>query len=167
MIGFYFLLVTLKCSSWLSLAGAIGYGFCSYVFIIFAAGHNSKAHAMGYIAPIICAFIMVYKGKRMLGAALFALIFSLQLYANHYQVTYYTGIALLVMGAFELADAIKNKTLADFSKSTAFLVVAGAIAILPNTTRLWGTYDYGKETIRGGKSELTSNHKEQDSKRIR
>ena len=163
MIGFYFLLVTLKCSSWLSLAGAIGYGFCSYVFIIFAAGHNSKAHAMGYIAPIICAFIMVYKGKRILGAALFALIFSLQLYANHYQVTYYTGIALIVMGAFELADAIKNKTLPDFSKSTALLVLAGAIAILPNTTRLWGTYDYGKETIRGGKSELTSNHKEQDA----
>lgn len=163
MIGFYFLLVSLQCSSWLSLAGAIGFGFCTYMFIIFSVGHNSKAHAMAYIAPVLAGFLMTYRGKRLLGAAIFALIFCLQIYTNHYQVTYYTGISLLVFGFAELMKAIKEKTLPDFGKSTALLIVAAGIAILPNTTRLWGTYDYGKETIRGGKSELSSSHNKKDA----
>jgi hypothetical protein len=67
----------------------LAYGFSSYFFIIIEAGHNSKAHAIGYMAPLLGSIILTLKGKRMLGAALTALFMGLELYSNHVQITYY------------------------------------------------------------------------------
>src|SRR5436305_825590 len=50
MLGFYILVVVLGIDVWLAIAGAIAFAFSSYFFIIIEVGHNSKAHAIGYMA---------------------------------------------------------------------------------------------------------------------
>ena len=57
LLGFYFLLVSLGIDYRLAIIGAIAYAFSSYFFIIIEAGHNTKAHAIGYVAPILASFI--------------------------------------------------------------------------------------------------------------
>ncbi len=52
-VGFYILLITMGVSPALALVGALGYGLTTYLFIIIEAGHNTKAHAMAYVAPVI------------------------------------------------------------------------------------------------------------------
>ncbi|MDO9512165.1 MAG: YfhO family protein [Bacteroidales bacterium] len=152
--GFFILLLVLGLNPWLAAAGAFAFGLSSYFFIILEAGHNSKAHAIAYMAPVVAGIILTYRGKLLLGGIITALFLSLQMFANHLQITYYLAIIIAFIAAAQCADAIKEKALPYFFKASGILVLSAFLAILPNITNLWSTWEYGKETIRG-KSELT------------
>lgn len=155
-IGFFILLMVLKVDPWLAMAGALAFTFSSYFFIILEAGHNSKAHAIGYMAPVLAGILLTFRGKYIAGGLLTALFLALELRANHLQITYYLALMVITLGIFELISAIKAKTLPAFAKTTGLLVVAALFALSTNITNIWATWEYGKETIRG-KSELTTN----------
>lgn len=155
-IGFFILLMVLKVDPWLAMAGALAFTFSSYFFIILEAGHNSKAHAIGYMAPVLAGILLTFRGKYIAGALLTALFLALELRANHLQITYYLAMMVVALGIFELITAVKTKTLPAFAKATGLLVVAALFALSTNITNIWATWEYGKETIRG-KSELTTN----------
>ncbi|MEI7595142.1 MAG: YfhO family protein [Bacteroidota bacterium] len=162
MIGFYILLLTLKVDKWIAIAGAIAYGFSSYFFIILAAGHNSKAHALGYIAPVFAGIILTYTGKRLLGAVLFALALALQIGANHLQITYYLAMTIVVYGIVEFAYSLKEKKFNEFFRSSLALLAASIISIGVNVAILWTTSEYSSFSTRG-KSELTTNNQQKTS----
>jgi len=155
MIGFFILLMVLGVNPWLSIAGAIAYGFSSYFFIILEAGHNSKAHAIGYMAPVLAGILLAYRGKYLAGGILTMFFLALEIRAGHPQITYYLMLLVLILGIVELVNAIRSKNYLHFSKATGVLVIAAVIAVLTSLTSLWATYEYGKYTIRG-KSDLTS-----------
>jgi hypothetical protein len=140
---------------WLAIAGAIAYGFSSYLFVCLSAGHNTKAYAMAYMAPVIGSVVYSFRRNLLTGASLFALFLSLQIMANHVQITYYTGIIVLVFGIFELIHAVKSRMIPSFLKSLGVLVVAALIAFSVNFASLYSTWEYSKESTRG-KSELTT-----------
>ncbi|MFT7153701.1 MAG: hypothetical protein ACI9Z7_000759, partial [Alteromonas macleodii] len=155
MAGVYFMFLMMGVGWRYALVGAIGFGMASYSVIIIEAGHNSKAHAMAYMAPVIGSILLTYKGRYLLGSALLALFLSLELATNHLQITYYLLLVVLILGAVKLVYAIKNGELPNFVKATGLMVVAALIAIGPNISALWTTADYGEETMRG-KSELST-----------
>lgn len=155
MIGFFILLMVLGVNPWLSIVGAVAYGFSSYFFIILEAGHNSKAHAIGYLAPALAGILLTYRGKYIAGGILTLLFMALEIRAGHPQITYYMGLLVLIFGAVELVNTIKEKNYLHFSKATAIVVIATLLAVMTNITSLWATWEYGKYTIRG-KSELTT-----------
>lgn len=155
MLGFFILLMVLGVNPWLSIAGAIAYGFSSYFLIILEAGHNSKAHAIAYMAPALAGMILTYRGKYLAGGIMTLLFLALEIRAGHPQITYYLMLLVLVLGITEFAGAIRTKTLPHFSKATAVLIATASIAVLTHITNLWATYEYGNYSIRG-KSELTS-----------
>lgn len=155
MIGFFILLVTLKVDLWISFAGAIAFAFSSYFFIILEVGHNSKAHAIGYMAPVLAGIILTYRGKYLLGAALTALFLALELFTNHVQITYYLMILVILFVVTEFIFSIREKRLPSFIKASSLLVVAAILAVGTSFSNLWATSEYGKDTIRG-KSELSS-----------
>lgn len=154
-IGFYILLISLRVNPWLAIAGSLAFTFSSYFLIILEAGHNSKAHAIGYMAPVLAGIMLTYRGKIFGGSLLTALFLSLEIKANHLQITYYLMIIVLILVICILIGAIKKKAINSFVKASAFLVVATILAVATNITNLWSTWEYGKETIRG-KTELTS-----------
>jgi hypothetical protein len=154
MIGFYIALLLFGLNPWISLIGAIAFGFSSYNFIIIAAGHNTKAVAIGYMAPMIGALYHAWKKNLWIGSAFFALFLALQIYANHLQITYYSLLTILIFGIVELYFAYKGKRLHDFLKRSGVITAFAILAIAANTERLWTTYEYGKFSLRGP-SELT------------
>lgn len=156
LIGFFILLRTLKMNIWLSILGAVAFAFSSYNFIIISAGHTNKAIVIGLLAPTLAGAMLAYRGKLWQGAALFSLFLALQLKANHFQMTYYFGLGVIIYGIFMFVEAIKNKSLLAFAKSTAVIIVAAVIAVGVNITPLWLTKEYADETIRG-KTELNLN----------
>lgn len=154
-LGFFFLLLVLKIDPWLSIAGAIGFAFSSFFFIIIGAGHNSQAHAIGYIAPVLAGIILAYRKNYLWGGIITAVFFSLELYAGHPQITYYMLLLAGIIGLAELVSAVRDKWIPAFLKATVILMIAGFFGVANNATNLWATWEYGKYTIRG-KSELTT-----------
>ncbi|MEZ4825974.1 MAG: hypothetical protein R3C61_06725 [Bacteroidia bacterium] len=147
--GFYFLLASLRVNPWLSAMGAAAFAFSSYFFIILTAGHTSKANAIAYMAPVIAGVLMAYRGKPLLGAAVTAFFLALELTVNHYQITYYLAIVIGMLGIAFLIDAIRNKEIPAFAKTSGALIIAALLAIGPNAGRIMTTAEYAAETMRG------------------
>jgi hypothetical protein len=162
MLGFFILLLVLKVDKWLSIAGAIGFGFSAFFFIVIDAGHNTQALAIGYMAPVLAGVILVCRGKYLLGGAITGLFMALELLCNHVQITYYLILFLMIYVGFEWVARIKQKEYKDIFKSFAVFIIAGVLALGCNITNLWNTYEYAKYTIRGP-SELTSDKQNQTS----
>jgi hypothetical protein len=155
MLGFFILLLVMKVDKWLSIVGAIGYGFSAFFFLIIDAGHNTQALAIGYMAPVLAGVILVCRGKYLLGGSLTALFFGLELVCNHPQIAYYLALMCAIYALFEWVVRFRNKEYKEIFKGMAVFIIAGALAIGCNITNLWNTYDYAKYTIRGP-SELSS-----------
>jgi hypothetical protein len=156
LIGFYIALLLLRINPWLSIVGALAFGFSSYFFIIIAAGHNTKALTIGYMPVIIAGIIHAYRKSILLGAILTGLFLSLQIEAKHPQITYYTAITVILYGLFELYSFWKSEKPVRFFKITLFLLIAVFLAAGSNMANLWTTYEYSKYSMRG-ESELERN----------
>ncbi len=154
-LGFFILLLVMGVDPWLSIAGATAFAFSSYFFIIIDAGHNSKAHAIAYMAPVMAGIILTMNRKYLWGCLMTAVFLSLEVKANHPQITYYLAMIAVLYGLAKLIDAIRVKELTPFLKGVGILLIALVFAVLTNITSLWATWEYGKYTIRG-KSELSS-----------
>jgi len=153
-LGFFVLLLVLGVDVWVSIIGAIAFALSSYFFIILGAGHITKAHAIGYMAPVLAGIIWTFRGEYLKGAVLTAMALGAEIMSNHLQITYYLLILVLIYGFYELYENFKNKTMGHFFKATGILVIAAILAVGVNFTILWGTYEYGKHTMRG-EPELT------------
>ena len=159
---FYLMCILLGVNPWLSLAGALAYGFTSFFFVVFEAGHVTKSHTIAYIALMVAGILLTYKGKRLTGAMFSTLALSLLIMANHLQMTYYAGILVMIIAIVYFIYAVREKTILPFFKSSGILVAAAVLAIGMNISNLWPVYEYSKDTTRG-KSELTSDlHKKSD-----
>src|SRR5665647_2632131 len=154
MLGFYIMLLLFRVNPWLAMAGAIAYGFTSFLFVSLSAGHNTKVYAMAWMAPVVGSAVYAFRTDGFKGAALFSLFLSLQIMANHFQITYYTFIILIVFCVYELIDVIKRKTFPSFLKSLGLLVAAAVIAVGVNFASVYSTWEYSKESTRG-KSDLS------------
>lgn len=149
MLGFFILLLVLDCKIWISFIGALAYGFTSYLFIVIGAGHNSKAVAMAYMAPVIAGILLTYKGKYLWGTVLTAIALALEIRAGHLQITYYLLLIVICIVIGELVEAVRKKKYMHFLKASGILAAVAIIAILTCTTTLYANYEFGKETMRG------------------
>lgn len=155
LLGFYILLLNFRVNPWLALVGSIAFTFASYNFIIIAAGHNSKAITIAYMAPLIGSVFQTFRYKKIPGALLTAFFLSLAVRANHIQILYYTLFILLVFGIVELVYAIREKQFVSFLQSTGLMVAALVLALGMNATSLLTTAEYSKYTMRGASNGLT------------
>lgn len=162
LLGFYILMRAFRASPLISALGAIIWAFSSYFFIIIAAGHIWKFITLAYIPPTIAGLVYIYRKKYLLGALLVMIFVAFQISANHIQMSYYFFFPMLFMVIAFGVDALREKKLADFAKSTAVLLVAGLVGVAANASSLYHTWEYSKETMRG-KSELSHHGAENKS----
>ncbi len=154
MIAFYILLICFDLSPWLSIIGAIAFGFSSIFMLYLEAGHNSKVHAIALLPAVIGSLLLAYRKNYKIGAVLLSFFICLEIAANHLQMTYYSLFLIAMIVIVEFVIYIKDKQLVKFFKISSILVVAVILGILPSFSNLYTTYEYGKHSTRG-KSELT------------
>lgn len=136
-----------------AVVGALAYGLSTYFLLIIGAGHITKMWALVYAPLMMGGAWMTLRGAVWPGAALTALAASLEIGANHPQITYYF---VLAMGLFWLSEgiaALRERRTGDFARRTALLAAAGLVALASNFAPLWYTAQHTGDTIRGG-SEL-------------
>lgn len=154
-ICFYFLCIVLRVNPWVAILGALAYAYSTYDPVIIMVGHVTKMAAMGYAPAVLGAFLLILQKRYWTGTALLILFSFFMISQNHVQIVYYT---LLIALAIAIAYAIK----AFKEKETVHLFIAGALAIFAGVVGLGAsaitlvpTAEFAKETMRGGRSELT------------
>ena len=155
MVSMWLMLLIVGINPWVGIVAALAYGLSTYFLLIIGAGHVTKMWALVYAPLMMGGAWMTLRGNVWCGAALTGLAASLEIGANHPQITYYF---LVAMAAFWISEGIlsfREGRLRDFSLRTAALVAAGILAVGSNFSPLWYTARHSKETIRGG-SELAA-----------
>jgi len=155
-LGFYGLLLVLKTDPLKAFIGAIAFGFSTYLIIILGVGHNAKAHAIAYMPLVIAGFILVFQKKYIWGGLLTMFAVALEINANHFQMTYYLLIFLLILSGYFAFNFITEKEYKPLLTAIGVLAVAGIFAIGANSTNLMATSEYAKFSTRSN-SELTFN----------
>lgn len=153
LLGFYILLRAFDFRQSLAALGSLLWAFSTYFLIIIAAGHIWKVMALAYLPPMIAGVVLAYRGKLLWGFVVTAIFTAFEIKANHVQMTYYYLFIILFMVAAYLVKAIREKQLQTFLKASAVLLAAAAIGIAINSSNLYHTWQYQKESMRG-KSEL-------------
>ena len=111
--------------------------------------------AIAFMPWVLAALVFTYKSRhKLLGAVLFGLALSLQIKANHQQITYYLAIMVLLYGLMELIHAIRSREWKPFLVASALLLMLGSAGIATNVNKLLPLAKYTPNTMRGG-SELS------------
>ena len=152
--------VLMGVNPWIGIIAGLAYGLSTYFFLIIDAGHITKMWALVYAPPLVASVWYALRKNAWLGAALAALFGSLELGANHPQITYYFLIACAALWLSELWYAYREKALKAFGRATALLAVAAVLAAGSNFSPLWYTFKHQKYTTRGVTEAVT----EEDSR---
>ncbi len=151
----YFLLMVLRVNPWLGIMGAIAYAYSTYDPIIIAVGHDTKMVCIGYAPGVIAALMLIFQKRYIIGTVLTSLFAAMILWQNHIQITYYTLITALAIGIAYVVHAVRDNRLKDAVVAGALALFAGLVALGVNIINIWPMNEYVKETMRGGRSELT------------
>ena len=156
MLSFYLLIISLKINYKYALFGSIAFGFSTYLIIILGVGHNTKALAIGYLPLIIMGVLMIFKKDFLKGFLITSLALGLQIHSNHYQITYYTLIVIMIMFLVLFIDLIKKKDFKIFFYCLSTFTFSSIIALMMNASGLLSTKEYSEFSTRS-KSEITIN----------
>jgi hypothetical protein len=147
-LGFFVLMSVLKIDPLKAFFGALAFGLSTYLIVILGVGHNAKAHAIAYMPMVIAGVIMVFQRRYVAGGLLTLLATALEINANHFQMTFYLVLLLLVMGVCFLIPIIKNKEFKHLGLSIGTFFVAVLLAVGMNATNLMATAEYAKYSTR-------------------
>lgn len=153
-IGFYILLLCMKVDYRLAFLGSIAFGFSTYLIIILGVGHNAKAHAIAYMPLVLAGIIAIFRNRNIWSFLLLTIAMALEIQANHFQMTYYLLLLVIILGVAYLVDAFRKNLVAHYFKSLGIMVVAVILAIAANATNLLATSEYTQFSTRG-ESNLT------------
>ena len=171
LLGAFLLMLALGIDKFLAVGGAIAVTFCSYNFQIIQVGHNSKMQALALLPWALAAVIFTYRKAlkdgdgwkswlpgTVIGSVLFSLALSMQIKANHQQITYYLALMIAVFVIALFISLVSSKEgragIGRFFAASALLLAVGLVGIGTNTIKLAPLYEYTKYTMRGG-SELS------------
>ena len=172
LLGAFLLMLALGIDWKIAIGGAVAIAFCSYNFQIIQVGHNTKMQAIAFMPWALAAMVFTYRSalgklssdkdskgylpKTVLGAVLFALAVSMQIKANHQQVTYYLALIILIYALVLLVDILwkHREKFSRFIVASLLLLFIGGVGIATNVNKLLPLYKYTPHTMRGG-SELS------------
>ncbi len=150
MIFMMVAVVLMGVNPWIGIIAGLAYGLSTYFFLIIDAGHITKMWALVYAPPLVGAVWYALRKNMWVGSALAALFGSLELGANHPQITYYFLFACIALWISEFVCSIVAKRLKKYLLATAMLAVAAMLAVGSNFAPLYYTLEHKDATSRGG-----------------
>jgi len=156
LLSAYLFLLIIKMPVPIAVFGAFAYALSTYLLIILQVGHNTKAQALAYMPLVIGGMYLILSDQRPRGFILTVIALSMQIRANHYQMTYYMLLLMLVFVIVYGIQALKRKTLKTFIHQFFLLILVGIMALGLNAPPLLATMEYTDFSTRG-KTELKLN----------
>lgn len=156
LLSSYVLFIVLRFNWKLALFGSFAFGLSTYLLIILQVGHNTKAMAIAYMPLALAGFFSLINKKWPAGFILSVLGLGLNIRANHYQMSYYLLILLIILSISYVVYSIKKRNIKSTIVSLSVFFIGGLIALGLNATPILATSEYSKFSTRNG-SELSIN----------
>lgn len=156
MIGFYILMLILGLSPLVSAIGAVFFAFSTNNLVLFEAGHMTKLSAVFSIPLFLAGVILTFRKHYLYGFLIFSIGLAINILHNHLQMTYLLGILTAILMVFYFFKYLREKELMHFVKVSLIFVAGAILAVATSSSKIWTTYEYSQETMRG-KPILTSN----------
>lgn len=161
---FYLLCIVIGLNPWVSIFGGIAYAYCSYDPVLIAGGHDTKLLSMAYAPAVMAGIQLIFKRNYWLGSALLLVSGILMLGQLHQQIVYYTLLMIVFMTVPFVIKCIREKSIKHLALSAVLSIAIGAVILGTMALVYWPTYEFSKETMRGGRSELTQKEKKNETK---
>ncbi|HEY6899074.1 MAG TPA: hypothetical protein VI233_00465, partial [Puia sp.] len=155
-ISFYILMMALRVNPWIGVLAALAYAYSSYDPIIVVTGHVTKMLAIAYAPGVFAGLWLLFQRRWMGGLALFTLFFALQMSSNHLQIVYYTMIGIGIMVLFYFIDTVRKGQAMNALIAVGLVAVGSLLGYGTNALGNLPVQEYSKETMRGGRTELTT-----------
>lgn len=149
MIGFYLLLILLGISPLLSAFGAIVFAFSTNNLVLFEAGHMSKLASIFSIPLFMAGVVLTFKKKYLFGGLLFSIGLAINILHNHLQMTYLLGLLIGILMIFYFFKYLRENELMHFWKVCLIFLFGAGLAMATSASKIWTTYEYSKDTMRG------------------
>jgi hypothetical protein len=153
-ICFYFLCIVVGVNPWVSIMGAIAYAYSTFDPIIVAVGHNTQMLSIGYMPAVLAGLLLLLQKKYWVGFGVTAFFATLLIGQNHLQMVYYTLLIALIICVCLIIKSYKENRTASALKGMGLALIAGILGLACNAVSMMPTYEYAKESMRGGRSEL-------------
>jgi hypothetical protein len=154
-VAFYFLCMVFRLNPVIGAFAAIAYAYSTFDPIIIAVGHNTQMMAIAYAPAVIASLLLIYQKKYLAGGTLLALFFGLQVSTQHIQVVYYTTITMGLISIAYLVQSARDKQVKNVLPGFGIALLAGLVGLGTFAVTWLPLQEYAKETMRGGKSEIT------------
>ena len=161
---FYLLCIVVGVNPWISILGGVAYAYCSYNPVLIAGGHDTKLLSMAYAPAVLAGIQLIFKQKYWIGSAVLLTSGILMLGQLHQQIVYYTLLIVVFMTIPFIINCIKEKNIKHLAISAIISIGIGAVILGTMAMSYWPTYEFSKETMRGGRSELTQKEKKNITK---
>jgi hypothetical protein len=155
-ICFYILTQVFGLSLLISILSSIAYGYATFNPILASVGHDTELIAIGYLPAVIAGVILILRGRYLAGTTLMIIFFTLEVSIQHLQIIYYTGLIIGMIAIIHLITNWKENKIRHFLFSYLLIAFSILIGMLNYAYILLPTSEYSKETMRGGKSQLTA-----------
>jgi hypothetical protein len=163
-VCFYILMLVLRINPWIGVLAALAYAYSTYDPVIIVTGHVTKMQAIAYAPGIFAGLFLLFQRKLIWGTVLMMLFFALQLSTNHLQIVYYTLLSMGVLTLFYIVHAFIQGQGKDAALVIVLACFAGLVGFGTSTLGNLPVQEYSKETMRGGRTELTNSSSKLESK---
>ncbi len=156
-LSFYILCIVAGIKPWVGILGGLAYAYSTYNPIIVSVGHNTKMLSIAYAPAVIAGVLLLFQKKYLAGLLMTAFFSAVMIGQNHFQIVYYLLIIIAAMSIGFIVHSFKNNELKNGLIATTLALIGGIIGLGINAGSIMPTYDYAKETMRGGVSKLSLN----------
>lgn len=163
-ICFYFLCIVVRVNPWLGILGGLAYAYSTFDPIIVSVGHDTQMISIGLAPAVLAGILLLLHKKYWAGFAITALFSALLIMQGHLQIVYYTLMIAGIMVIAFCVKAYKEKQIKVALKGVSLALIAGIIGLATNAMSMMPTFEYAKESMRGGRSELTLGDSNQKTK---
>ena len=161
---FYLLCIVIGINPWISIIGGVAYAYCSYNTVLIAGGHDTKLMSMAYAPAVLAGLQLIFKQKYWIGSAVLLTSGILLLGQLHQQIVYYVLLIVIFMTVPFIIKCVREKRVKHLILSGVLSIGLAAVMLGTMALIYWPTYEFSKETMRGGRSELTQKDKKNETK---
>jgi len=152
---FYLLCIVIGVNPWISILGGVAYAYASYNPVLIAGGHDTKMLSMAWAPAVLAGLQLIFRHKYWIGSAVLLTSGILLLGQLHQQIVYYTLLIAVFMTVPFIIKSIREKKVKHLLISGVIAIAISGIILGTMALSYWPTYEFSKETMRGGRSELT------------